>query len=334
MATYDKKAKELAILRKAYPSKEFPDIIHDDKPDFILTNTDDSKFGVEVTEFYSTGSTARIQNNENYLNELLEKEKFRHKDDIKNLKVDTLKIQTPSGESKGSVRGVLMETVSFAGKMDILNNMIADKNKKFNQYETELSHIELLILDSDNLFSLAKPEHISLLLMRYVLPELIEKNKFSDILLIFRLGEYEYVASLIENVLTGVIASAVRLADEHKTDIDALIANKVEAVDFIGAIFQHKGFKNILPIYIKIRSKKRTGIAINNSVICIDEDGSAIYHGLQKLMELPARKNTLPNGLPNELAELYNDFIQNHAWSSSVFKQSKKLPKFKNRSKK
>ena len=65
----------------------FPDVIHDDKPDFVLTNKDDSKFGVEVTEFYSSGSTARIQNKYGYLDQLLKGGKFCHKDDIANLRM-------------------------------------------------------------------------------------------------------------------------------------------------------------------------------------------------------------------------------------------------------
>lgn len=328
MAAYDKKSRELEILRKVYPKNDYPEVSHRDKPDFNVTTLEGSKFGVEVTEFYTTGSTARIKNLDTYFSELISEKKFRHKEDIRNFTVDDFKIQDKDGQDKGSARAIFMKAMPLADKMKILNAIIADKISKFDQYDENLPYIELLIHDADGLFGLAKPQEIGSILMHYVPPKLVESNKFSDVLLIFNTDKHEYIASVLDNVLMGTLASVVGFIKNYGSTIDKLLPPDVVPVDFVGSVFRHRGFEKVRPIDFQINGKKRAGIEINGTVICADEDGNTLYHGPQRLLGLPKRTETLPSHLSPKVSKMYDDFMQKNAWAETMFRQNKMILPF------
>ena len=73
----EKKLREVEILKKVFGN--YSPMIHEsEKPDFILTYNAVIKFGIEITELYYDGTSARLKK-ATYINQLLQEQKYWHK---------------------------------------------------------------------------------------------------------------------------------------------------------------------------------------------------------------------------------------------------------------
>jgi hypothetical protein len=59
-----------------------------ERPDFICKVSDKFEFGVEVTDFYLSESVARLRLIPNYAKDLLTNKAYRHKDDMRRIRVE------------------------------------------------------------------------------------------------------------------------------------------------------------------------------------------------------------------------------------------------------
>ena len=85
----NKKEKELNILNKLFRNEV--NIRKCEQPDFILTYGELVSYSVEITEFYYNSASARLKNKNGYIKDLIEHQKYIHKDDKKLLKVHEIK---------------------------------------------------------------------------------------------------------------------------------------------------------------------------------------------------------------------------------------------------
>jgi hypothetical protein len=107
-----------------------------------------SYFGVEVTEFYYSQSNARLRNIPGYLNEILEESKFRHKNDRKELDVVEFTIKSDRWPDQ-KAKGIFQELPIVSAYVDQVTKIILDKDRKLSVYSVGLTHINLVIFDTE-----------------------------------------------------------------------------------------------------------------------------------------------------------------------------------------
>lgn len=145
------KIDELNIIRTIYELTHFT-VKESEKPDFILTNKmkfKDKPFGVEVTELYSSESSARLLNIEGYFDKIIINKQYIHKTDFNKLPVRMVQLISPEGD-KYSLNGIIQDNK----QTDILislNTALAEKNGKHNNYTRKCIYHNLIISDAENM---------------------------------------------------------------------------------------------------------------------------------------------------------------------------------------
>jgi hypothetical protein len=144
-----KKNKERTIFDLVYSGRAFDSVTPTEEPDFTVKNAD-GEFGVEITEFYSSQSEARIKNIPEYFQEILEGKKYRHKDDIVPLDVAEITVQ-PGDNRRPSfnVKGIARRLPSIDEYVKKIAELIEHKNKRFQTYISGLHHVNLVIFDNE-----------------------------------------------------------------------------------------------------------------------------------------------------------------------------------------
>ena len=100
MVEVSKKSREREIVQLVYGFRPPFDVTGSEQPDFVVKlYPSDKPFGIEVTEFFHSQASARLDRIPGYTADLLAGAPFRHKVDRKELEVG--KIQIMSG---GTVR--------------------------------------------------------------------------------------------------------------------------------------------------------------------------------------------------------------------------------------
>jgi hypothetical protein len=146
---------ERAIFDAVYDRARYVAIEHRDRPDFAVYRSTDRKlaFGVEITEVYTADSNARLQNIEGYFEELISGEPHRHKDDIDELKVETVTLLDKDGNVKAEGLTVIFQKMEQTHNLPaLIAARIKEKNARASDYATDLTHVNLVIHDrSQNL---------------------------------------------------------------------------------------------------------------------------------------------------------------------------------------
>ena len=89
----DKKTREKRLINLVYADADYASVLPAEAPDFTIKQRHaDTEFGVEVTEFYYTEAQARAANIPDYIGEILNGGRHRHKDDLAALKVQRVTI--------------------------------------------------------------------------------------------------------------------------------------------------------------------------------------------------------------------------------------------------
>lgn len=149
----DKKKIEHDILNLVYDAIDYDEIIDSECPDFRIKNkVGNTSFGVEVTEFYFSESNARINKIPNYFTDILNNNQYRHKDDKQVLEVVDFEITEADGTPKGNARGIFQELPQPSQYVDMIVDAILNKDKKIKKYAKDLSHINLLVFDTEHRF--------------------------------------------------------------------------------------------------------------------------------------------------------------------------------------
>lgn len=138
---------ERYILDFVYDGEEEYEVEHADSPDFRMAR-DGYTFGVEITELFRDGSSARLVKLPDYMQRLWDGERPIHKDDVKNIDVVTIRITDPDGNLvQDNVKAIFSETGSLRDHADALAEHIERKNVAYQGYDHSLGHINLLIGD-------------------------------------------------------------------------------------------------------------------------------------------------------------------------------------------
>lgn len=153
----NKKDHEHNIVKVIYNGKDYKyneeNGYSQEKPDFVLQRGNEEKFGVEVTELYYDGTSARLKNRKNYLEDIRRGE--IDKNDIKPLKITSTYIDI-GDENKTNYQFLYNSyTIPEYTEDDFkkaLIKRIEEKHEKSKEYRKDLKYIELIILDRECFF--------------------------------------------------------------------------------------------------------------------------------------------------------------------------------------
>lgn len=178
-----KKEAEIKILKRVFG--ENIDYEESEQPDFILKYGENVKHGVEITELYYDGVSARIKN-ERYIQELLEERKHWHKDDKKKLKVHDI---TYYSQEKSylpiELPALFLPKYNLRDYVKSVKQTIESKNEKLKKYCSDISkYCMLVIYDKENPFEKLHEKDIAGKLFSAGLSKVVRESNYREIYLI------------------------------------------------------------------------------------------------------------------------------------------------------
>lgn len=148
-----KKLEELKILRKIYPETQYEINKESENPDFILSDSKNNLFGVEITKYFDTPISGRFKSIPNYVENIISN-KFIHKKDIGILEVkEIVKVDENDRVISSPDKGVLRKLPQSIERINALKELVAIKNRKYYQQYNKDLITDLLIFDSGDLIA-------------------------------------------------------------------------------------------------------------------------------------------------------------------------------------
>ncbi len=192
-AQLSKKNKELKILKMIYPLDHFKEVTstEDFGLDFLLARTNNTTVGVQITKLYSSESAARLKKPD-YIGKTLSTNKFLHKDDKINIKLDYIKICQPDGHSVQTL-AVIEELPSYK---ETISSIIKKKQSKLKT----LHHASLIIYDKQSSLTSVQDFYKNFFYLKTIKMDL--KSKFHEIYLITKIENKKIFIPLI---LTAIL---------------------------------------------------------------------------------------------------------------------------------
>lgn len=179
-----KKNKERDILSKIFRDNLVP-IEECEQPDFILRYGENNIVGVEITELYYDGTSARLKNKEGYVKDLIENKKFIHKADKKKLKVHEIEYYSQTKNySPIKMNALFLPKYNIEDYRKAIYLTLIEKNKKVLNYNKEIKEFILVIYDCEERFKEIEEEDIAKNLFDEKIKKAIQRSNFSEINLI------------------------------------------------------------------------------------------------------------------------------------------------------
>lgn len=166
-----------------------------EQPDFVLNYGDNTKFGVEVTDLYYEGTSARLKKVE-YINQLLQEQKYLHKDDKKKININEITYFSQNLKYK-PIQMSAMFPPKYTSRhfQTALKQTIEGKDKKLNKYSDDVSNFCMLIInDCERQFKATSEEDVAKNLFSMGLINSIRNSNFYEIYLITNIkGEEKFI---------------------------------------------------------------------------------------------------------------------------------------------
>src|SRR5690606_7604185 len=144
------RSSDLLILELVYDTSLFQSVISTEEPDFELRYKDHlTAFGVEITELYSSESMARIRNIPGYVSSMISG-KYKHKDDMSALPAKEFTVIKEGNTHHKKIKGLIQEKVGIEDYRKKIKECIESKNRRFDSYIENLSHVNLVIFDFED----------------------------------------------------------------------------------------------------------------------------------------------------------------------------------------
>ena len=143
---------ELKAFYSVYGIDHSLEILPHEKPDILVKSKGKIRLGVEVTEIYSHETDAKLKNLNGYSLGLINGTMHVHKKDKEYIKVDEATLLDKDGNEKGKFMAILQEMPGFKDRVTILENAITDKENKMSSHLVSCEVMDLIVLDSSNLF--------------------------------------------------------------------------------------------------------------------------------------------------------------------------------------
>lgn len=286
------KLRELKLFEYVYGHCKDWSVKTHEAPDFVCFRNNTPILGVEVTELYHNETDARLKNLDGYGLSLLDGDDFRHKQDKKNIRVETVEY-FKKGETKGrKIKAIIHERHSLAQSVPMLDNTIKTKGRKIVTYLKKCPEVDLVIDDASHLFCFDKDEEFFCPLSRLVNRPTVVNSRFREIFLITKNKQNAIVR----------IPLKLNLFFEDITIFENLIKSSVskEPLNAKGSLltllccFLQSGYKNIC-----IKTIDRCiGLVLGSHLYLYSKDGKVIRD-----------YSTIPEQAPK--GELISDIVNN-----------------------
>lgn len=188
-----KKTMELEIVKMVYPDAEkYIKSIDQEQPDFLVAGLQKKVvFGIEVTELYQNESSARLKHIPGYVDALVERREYRHKDDVNRLKPDEFEILDEAGNVKHTLKGVMQTLPSLTEYLRLLAESIAEKTKKLSQYAPEARYHALLIYDREAYFGGVPLTDLYAAMFSPEIEQVLDRSGFREIYLVGQMDQQD-----------------------------------------------------------------------------------------------------------------------------------------------
>lgn len=189
-----KKLHEIEILKKVFGVSTSM-IQESEQPDFILNYNQYTKFGVEVTDLYYDGTSARLKKG-GYINQLLQEQKYLHKEDKKKIKVAEIAYFSRELKYKPTKMPALFPPkYTIHQYLSTLEQTIESKDRKLKKYSKDVSDFCMLIInDCERQFKATSEKDVAKNLFSMGLINSIRNSSFYEIYLITDIkGEEKFI---------------------------------------------------------------------------------------------------------------------------------------------
>jgi hypothetical protein len=177
-----------------YDVDRFDSVRDSESSDFVLQHHNQNEcFGVEVTEFYLTGSDARIRNISGYMPSLFAGGPARHREDVDALKVRKATLTRADGSGDEIIDVISRKLPEVSTYVRMVTDVIERKDQKVAIYEHKLSHVNLVILDHGNRLITVSSEQFYPLFYTADLRKTLAQTGFREVFFVTTLeGREEY----------------------------------------------------------------------------------------------------------------------------------------------
>lgn len=235
--------REKKIFNLIYGDKKYYKIITREKPDFQLLHNCGHSFGVEITEFFYNESFARKTLISNYTKEILENEKYLHKDDKINLPKTLMTFKANDKSEPRNIYGIFYETPSIKDSINKLTKIINIKEKAFIGYNAELNHINLIIYDNQNFLNNINEDSFYKNFFFKPLVKAIIQSSFYEIFFITKHKEFGFGYLPLKSLLWSSTFFLYRKI--YHTYLNKTQRNINEFLTYFALFSKHLGFNNI-----------------------------------------------------------------------------------------
>jgi hypothetical protein len=204
----DKKQRERQIFNMVYSDASFADVVENECPDFLVRLSAGSPpFGVEVTEFYESETSARLDRITDYSLDLLDGNDFKHKVDRAKLDVANVDIVDKDGSIRAKdVPAIICSVPSLSECSRQIAERIKLKTEQIRNTIAELSHTNLLIRDKTGLLRVVKAADFYQV---YFLPELISALSTTLFREVFLIAEIDNATIYVRMKMLLLLADAL-----------------------------------------------------------------------------------------------------------------------------
>lgn len=319
-----KKEKEKSILEMVYDLDDFHQVVESEKPDFILQHHINSRlFGVEITEFYMSESDARLKNIPNYVSELLDEEKYRHKDDKKSLMVDEIKLINEKENKTITTNAIIRETPDIKSIFDNFDEVLDKKLTKVENYNSDLNHINLIVLDKLNVFTTEKPSDLIKYLIHNIESKKLYSSDFREIFFITRIKNNRRIFFQLKLLQFFsdfmLLARYVQETNVENTSYD-------DFLKCFASLVEHQGASPILKKGedgLEVIDGNYGILIINDQTVIRDYSDHFVINGDEVVNDFDISKS-----LGTDFYSEFFKFSKNHAFNTNVFQEVKQDNKY------
>lgn len=310
----DKKTRERIILKMVYDLDSFEKVIDNESPDFRLKYpTENEFFGIEITEFYFSESNARLKNIPSYVTELIRDNKYRHKDDKENIKIDEIKILRDE-EVVDTTDSIIQELPSPKEYFEMILETILNKSTKTADYSSGLKHVNLIVLDRENRLNTLSPKNFSKYLFQSkVLPDIVSTN-FKEVFLITKVKNQKRLFYPLK--LLKFMSEIYLFVDFAKENSELELKDYTELLETFAYCLDQKGLK----IFVKNNEQEVEVIHGNYGITIIDDElkiRDYSDYGIKADLRRPNR-DKLKNPVKRKTISEYSDFLDQHFFSTTI----------------
>ncbi|TPF18093.1 hypothetical protein [Priestia megaterium] len=301
-----KKEREKQILSIVYDvDKCVFDEKDSEKPDFKFRLDNGDKFGVEITEFYSSETEAKLMKDKDYKNDLLYNDGRIHKKDEDIIEKGTLFFMSYDESGFYEVPGLLRHLPSETDYLNKLAKEIGEKNKKYANYSESLKYINLIVNEVDSIFMNTTKENVFRTYFNDNVIKAVSESPFREIFLLAKVDNEVVRIPMKLNIFN----MRIFLFNKVIESVDgSLLNNKTDEIKLLTKYFYSSG---VFDISIKYR-KKKLEIVYSNYKIIFDKRRALIldYHKFA-IPEFKI-KYTTNHTMPKKFTQKEKEILNNH----------------------